>query len=622
MPSHISDLFGYPKDNRKPVEVKIPTPQTKKELCRELNKKSVSELMDMAEPYRKMTRNFRFYSLDAKGNQQAVPEIELMRTNERKLKMDWINFLVIFVYDKNQDLTVLEIPDGCDKLFRRILENYFVPEAEANILYGREVVDSKRIFSWYDHQKIDKYLQPWITIRTGLLYSGSRYHYSHTHYILFKEKRFYRSLLKKLMPEKLIPEGSSILPEEASSLKRYNGEARIFSILPILNALYDSGEIEIGEKRMSVTVVKRVSKMLSLPEFYAKSNLQPDHLALTLLLSAYCLYREYHVAETHPEKAVFSMFDEITETKGQMAYILLPHIKGFKAKYMEYNNSDNMIFHINRTLRNHHDRGWIDVSRLCCQVRVESIEAVNDCLIFLRDFERMELTSDFSNYSFTLNDIISHVTYPFIKAYLSMLATMGIVELAYDDSPRSMAHSYFDGMKYVRVTDLGRYAMRITNKYECTKGEMIKYFELDKESLVVTSLTDNNPYLNIIDRLATRLSPTMYRVSNESFLSNCEKKEDVEFNISLFRKYVCDSPSANWEAFFSSLLARCTPLKGPGKKYSLLQLPPENKELQRIFATEPDLREYVLKAEKYIVLVDTANKDKVEAILKKYGYLI
>ena len=84
----------------------------------------------------------------------------------------------------------------------------------------------------------------------------------------------------------------------------------------------------------------------------------------------------------------------------------------------------------------------------------------------------------------------------------------------------------------------------------------------------------------------------------------------------------CDKPSDNWESFFASLIDKCTPLKGPSTRYSQLQLPTENKELQRIFATDPELREYILKAEKYIVLVETDKKTKVQAILKKYGYII
>ena len=621
MGTYTNNLFGKTNDKREPVEIKVLTPQEKKFFHYELNQKTIDTLKEMAEPYIRILDNYIFFSLDGEGRQQPVMEIELMRNNDRKLKKEWVEFLSIFISAKNSGILTRDIPIKCNYLLRRILENYYIPETEANKLFGEDVFDSNSRYSWHYNKKVNKTLRPWVKEQYGLL-RGGKFYYEHLYFLYLKEKDFYSTLLHKLMPEMSIPEGCSELPEDAASMKRYDCESQIFSLLPALNALYDSNKIEIGEKKMSVTVVRKAAKLISLPEFYEKSDSVPDYLALTYLLGAYCIYRDnFQVAET-PEDTVSSIFLAMSDNEGQLPYILLPHIKGFKAKFMENNKSEKAIENINATLKMYHDRGWIDVEKLCYQIRAITNDADRESLIFPYEFDNIGFESSFMKEPLTLNDIISNISYPFIKAYLSMLATIGIVELVYDDSPKSMTHSFFDGMKYVRLTELGKYAMDITKKYERKKGENIQYFELDSESLVITSLVDNNPYVNILDGLATRISANMFRVSRASFLADCEKKSDVEYNIELFRRYVCDKPSANWETFFSTMLAQCTPLKGPNTKYSLLQLPAQNKELQRIFATDPDLREYILKAEKYIVLVKTDKKDKVKAILKKYGYII
>ena len=78
----------------------------------------------------------------------------------------------------------------------------------------------------------------------------------------------------------------------------------------------------------------------------------------------------------------------------------------------------------------------------------------------------------------------------------------------------------------------------------------------------------------------------------------------------------------NWVQFFRDIKKRCKPMKAPKKKYSLLQIPNDDKDLQHIILTDPTIRKYTLKAEGFILLVETTYKSKVVDALKKYGYLI
>ena len=122
--------------------------------------------------------------------------------------------------------------------------------------------------------------------------------------------------------------------------------------------------------------------------------------------------------------------------------------------------------------------------------------------------------------------------------------------------------------------------------------------------------------------MADHISKNMYKVTNESFLRQCSDKKDIDNNVSLFKEYVSAGLPPVWKTFFDQLARKCKLLTKPKKKYQLLQLPPADKELQRIVLGDPTVRQYTLKAENYHILVEQENLKKVCDALKKYGYLL
>ena len=162
----------------------------------------------------------------------------------------------------------------------------------------------------------------------------------------------------------------------------------------------------------------------------------------------------------------------------------------------------------------------------------------------------------------------------------------------------------------------------MNKEYVRTKQKDIKYFELDEESLIVKSLAEVNPYESILTSMGKAISKKMYKLSYETFLDGCASKSDITNKIQLFHDYICPNPPVNWEQFFKDMEDKCKLMKAPQKKYSLLQIPSDRKDLQRILLSDPEIRKYSIKAEGYILLVETNNKNKVVEALKKYGYLL
>ena len=148
------------------------------------------------------------------------------------------------------------------------------------------------------------------------------------------------------------------------------------------------------------------------------------------------------------------------------------------------------------------------------------------------------------------------------------------------------------------------------------------YFELDPERLIIRSLFEPNPYAQLLKDTSVPISKNRFETSALSFLANCHTKADVESKIKIFRQFISDELPPLWEQFFKSLLQHCHPLKEDTQSYKRYTLDPENRDLVLLVTTDPVLRQIVIRAENYRIMVKTEDLKKFETQLKKHGYLL
>ncbi len=110
-----------------------------------------------------------------------------------------------------------------------------------------------------------------------------------------------------------------------------------------------------------------------------------------------------------------------------------------------------------------------------------------------------------------------------------------------------------------------------------------------------------------------------YRMTPKSLLGGCAGREDIEERIRFFRRVVSAAPPANWESFFERVLARIAPLNLE-PDYLVLKLNADE-EIRRLFASDPVLREMVLKVEGLRIAVRRADLKKLAKRLEQFGYL-
>ena len=219
-------------------------------------------------------------------------------------------------------------------------------------------------------------------------------------------------------------------------------------------------------------------------------------------------------------------------------------------------------------MKEFHKEGWLPIDKLLfhCRVSPKNTES-HFLLLYYSDLLKANFCNEYDGKELFCDDTIQELIYPYLKAALFMMAAFGFVEIAYKEKPDEGATSYYDTLAYVRLTNLGLYALGIKRKYVRTKEADIHYFKLDTERLIIKSLVDNNPYESLLGNMATAISKKMYKVSYESFLNGCEKLQDINSKIDFFKEYISsqDLPD-NWAKFFKDIKKRCKPMKAPKKK--------------------------------------------------------
>lgn len=590
-----------------------------------LNKQRIDEVQTLAEPYYKFAKKHRCFVLDKKGNKSYPAITEMVLNDMKMLKKDWVKLYLSLSNLDNFAIFYESMNKKEQELFQYVLRHHYIPEEKAKEILGRKTITERKYYYWDEEFEPVGNLKQWYTVERA---KSSYSKYRRVNYLELKEGMYSKFLPIFHADMKKVPVRKKLSEEEKKGLSIYSGENDIFIQMPILSSLYDSKQIPFGRSKVATTAIKKAAKMLNIKEFFPNGDKDTSMLAATYLINSYSLYYESHTKSKKKIETQEVLRELIVENNFEdniLIPLLLPQITGFRKSLLMASKGLNFMGDILGTFIELDDKEWIEINQFCFRMRTFSEESEENYLIFyVDDLNKVYLFNQYDKKDVYIENFYHEISIPLIKSYLFMMATLGLVEIAYCEVPADdkNAVSCFDGLKYVRLTNLGKYALSITDKYVCTKEEDITYFELDSENLIIKSLVDVNPYESLLDSLSEHISKKMYKVTSESFLKDCNSKKDIENKIALFKDYICDAPSTIWKAFFKQMLERCNPMLKPKKKYLLLQLPAEDKELQRIVLSAPNIRKYILKAEEYHILVEQDNYKKFCDILKKYGYLL
>jgi len=413
----------------------------------------------------------------------------------------------------------------------------------------------------------------------------------------------------------------------------HKSEGEVFKELPLYYEYIRQGHLQLLKDGKPVKASLRHLKQSSAAkEFYEGGSKELDLLKTNLMVA---LVR----AAIKPEKPkdplelLKQLFDSYKEQAGISWSMsnFLTHIKvksGTSLYYLDSKKKINAsVFSLLKKLPPGH---WISIENLLRfillrDINVAPVEAPSASrFLYLIQKDNLYDKKTFIDNAMYHEAIIA----PLIKGSMSLFAAFGLVDIAYDFPTNKALQvkgeqylSVFDGIKYVQLTELGAYLSGLTKQYtkpiqEEKRAEII----LDTNRLIITLHGEDRLISMILENFATQIGENRYKVDYSSFLKECASKEDIKRRIKLFKIEIASKPPQVWLDFFDRVLARVHPLT-PQEALKVFKLSPD-KELIHLVATDSILKQYILKADDFHIIVEQNNFPKVKQRLESLGYLI
>lgn len=573
--------------------------------------------------------NYIRYVAINENNHNYVPDvIKLCATKKQCLKAELLNFASLFFNEDNFHLFLETLPDNVRAIWIAAADKIFLSEKEANELLGEEcVIDTHR---WHQVGVCN-------TLGEGIfkITSSERFDYSdnNTYYLTFKSY-WLRELTYRCSHHTLKDCQTAVLPDK---LTVFNAEADVFQEIPILNNLRESGMLTLGRTHFFTAKLRKALDKARINNFnlnekstkYYEETLRSYYLIITYLLTCERTY-DHVINSASPLQLIQLCVKYVFDHTSKFCKLFLPHITCIDRDYdYSHRNTNRLMRSFERSLLTLKSSMWVSIEQVLYQTR---------CFFDHKTYVSILIQEPTSYYNigFKLHDknadepikydeIITRVTYQSIKSVLLALASWGIIEIAYDPTTTGNGPSYLtDALRYVRLTNLGKYVLGEAKSYQlpATMVNTCKDFELNADRLLIKVLNPNSKGSFALEKIATPITSQLYRTDFSVFLKECNTKDDIVKNINLFKKYIANEPPQIWAGFFNAMLERSNALKKVRTSYITRSIDAKDKELQDIIMHDPNIKQYILRAEGYVVLIEQAHLSDVNNILKTYGYTI
>lgn len=624
------DNLLFTELNKPSIELYYPAQNIFNEWTKALYRFTVNELEKLAEPLLQFARINYITVIDPNGNRKKP--IQLTQVQNKKYnfrKSELLEFLAFFLADaRNFGAYLAKRPEKEYTVWKELLTHYCLSAKDIEQITGEKWAKLSSVRNPFSNRNITSQLH-WFSCYECKGRNGNQHDYSSYELYFELNPKLYAQLLPQFFPDKcnLKKHISHTLPND-DSLHTFNGETDILAFWPILQSMYDGGKLNTDKDRLTTAVLKKLCKSILLPEFFPhNATFEAASMRTSIVLNLFTLWKrllERKKGKERPEE----MLKQIAHTayySNTLVPLLLPHITGFRKAQLTNCYAPVLYSHTLNLLATLPQGVWIDVEAICLQLLKN--EKCNAYFSFFNHYEldRLDLFNNKTGTRLYKNNIFGHLSIPYIKGILYIMASFGLAEIAYRDIAEK-DKSYNDSLAHIRLTALGAYVLGQTKTYTppaCPKDTAETLFSLDDQHLIIRSLKENNPYESILADMTTPIGKHRYLMSPASFLRNCQNNEEANSKLQLFKQYICNELPPNWLSFFDQIKQRQQRLsKIPEKQYVILKIDSADKELLQIANTDTLIRQYCLRAEKHLLLIDSKHKTDVLNKLKEYGYLL
>lgn len=475
---------------------------------------------------------------------------------------------------------------------------------------------------------------------------GRLWHEGHSSYgYKFSMKQLIRDKLKRIIP---MPASYHVTSLEMINANKYitHRHKDIFDRISTLAAYIVQDQLEFTKngKKIKVNSLKKMADMCRIDEYYPAGPAQQRHLKTQLLADFFISGTSWNDEETEGDLAAslkkrIQLFLNFEGYQTFRCRDLLSHIKRQQEEYDEDDDESDIRLSFQAALQMLSPEGWVSVDNLAQALRYRGFHLSP----FTFSYERQRLQLDVANEYFQKEwkdpytsflgrnthlervDEFDAVEIPLIKALLFLFGALDVVELAYTEprndriyKPDSSYLTVYDGLSYVRLTDFGAYVLGLKASYAVSVEKKSAEIIIGEGRLMLSIIGEDPVKQLALETVGQQITRSSYMVDYHSFLRGCTTQHDVENRIKYFRSHIAEKPPAIWEGFFQSVLTRMEPLKAV-EEMLIFKVQPD-RELISHLTTDPVLKQHVMKAEDYHLLIPKKAYAKVKKALKQLGY--
>jgi len=417
----------------------------------------------------------------------------------------------------------------------------------------------------------------------------------------------------------------------------YNNDGRILKDLPIYFEYIKFEHNKFSKSgKPSAPFVKRLMQYTNSEEFYQVEEKELGRLKNNLIIS---LILSTKKIETYINP--LDMLKEMIETYNKDDYWsinnLILHLKGrAKAVNTYFNNSAGKNAALFSFFKKLQLNKWISVNNLIKYILLRDIDLkiieYHSAKKYLY-YEVMPLNkkysySDFDKVYISDSNYFEAITAPYVKGSIFLFASLGLLDIAYDYPANELLQkkdlnylSIFDGVKYIRLTELGAYIFGINKEYTMDfKEDKGAEIILDQYRLILTINGEDRMKSLILQKFADKISEHSYKMDYLTLFRECVTKKDIEEKVNFFKTKINSNPPQIWNDFFDKALKRVSPLIM--KNNMLVYELSSDKELAYLIATDKILKQYITKADNFHIIIDRDNFIIVKNRFANLGYLI
>ncbi|ACN17759.1 conserved hypothetical protein [Desulforapulum autotrophicum HRM2] len=412
----------------------------------------------------------------------------------------------------------------------------------------------------------------------------------------------------------------------------------IFKTLPIILSFIAQDKIKYAKNSDKILAgsLKRMAETCKITEFYTEGDKDVRSLKTRLIADFFTSRSTWKPSELSDLpgfiKTGLNDYFAFKEFKSHRCRDTFEYIKRQSYDYNSDNHEKQIRSHLKKILELLPDKEWASV---CNLARIGEHAELNFSP-FSNGFELgdlyipMDTTTTHrkrDQVGYTSLYCLDTTTLPFIRRMMFLFGALGILDLAYSKPTNPIYREYkkpylspFDGLKYVRLTEFGRYALdrtqRFTTDITAPSGEI----EVDANNTLL-SIQGQDPIKRmILEAVGEPINQSSYRVDFNSFLQECTTATEVKNKITFFRENIAEHPPAVWERFFENLLNRLNPIK-PVPALSVFKIKPD-RELLSLLTSDSLLKKYVMRAENHHMVVEKTHLSKVKKRLAQFGYFV